>query len=226
MRDTSTTRLMFRPAIVENPNVPAARVRGEFVFQRKGRSDEWVDHTKLPLTSLRASEWVKLELHAAEVLDLFEYLSALYQIAGKGVPMGTQTYTRASDELVALIEGDRLAAVLDDDRKGRLLHQLLSWLSEADIREAAALANLLPQPEQARLAAVIGLQRLESFRETLSEHRDDSTEEFWQQLLADNSWVLAQLSGSPLVVINEKAYVGGKMIDNTGGGSSVHVRGV
>jgi hypothetical protein len=37
-------------------------------------------------------------------------------------------------------------------------------------------------------------------------------------LLTRNAWVFSQLTGSPVVLLQEKAYVGGKGISNTGGG--------
>ena len=47
-------------------------------------------------------------------------------------------------------------------------------------------------------------------------YKDD--EDFWQDLLKRNAWVFSQLTGSPVVLLREKAYVGGKDISNTGGG--------
>lgn len=49
-------------------------------------------------------------------------------------------------------------------------------------------------------------------------NRDNPREEFWQGLLARNAWVFSQLTGSPVVLLQERAYIGGKDITNTGGG--------
>ena len=45
--------------------------------------------------------------------------------------------------------------------------------------------------------------------------KDD--EDFWQKAFAKHSFVLSQLFAHPVVVIQEKAYLGGKALDNTGG---------
>src|SRR3954452_9445016 len=80
LRETATTRLLFRPTLVDNPKDQAAAVNGTFVHQRKKQSGAWEDYSEFPLSKLKDSEWVKLELHSGEVLRLYTELEALYAI--------------------------------------------------------------------------------------------------------------------------------------------------
>jgi hypothetical protein len=70
LRETDTTRLIFRPLIIENPHDSNASVRGAFVFQRKTSSSTWEDIDVPPLTRLKQDEAVKLELKSEELLKL------------------------------------------------------------------------------------------------------------------------------------------------------------
>lgn len=49
-------------------------------------------------------------------------------------------------------------------------------------------------------------------------NQTNDTEEFWQRTFKGYSFVLSQVFSAPVVVVAEKAYVGGKGVDNAGGG--------
>ncbi len=79
LRETTTTRLVFRPKLVENPKNPNAAVKGIFIFQRKGQSEDWHDAETVPLTQLKKGEAVKLEIKSIELLHLYDELIGLYK---------------------------------------------------------------------------------------------------------------------------------------------------
>lgn len=80
LRETATTRIVFRPKLVENPSARAASVDGVFVFRRKGKNEDWADVPAEPLSGLKKDEGYKLALKAAEVLALHQELSSLYEL--------------------------------------------------------------------------------------------------------------------------------------------------
>lgn len=52
----------------------------------------------------------------------------------------------------------------------------------------------------------------------MDDNLDNDSEEFWQtNVFKENQWVLAQIFACPCTIFSDKAYVGGKSIDNTGG---------
>ena len=77
LRETETTRLIFRPVIVENPHNKNACVRGHFIFQKKKVSGNWEDYNDFSLSKLKDGEWVKLELKAGEVHSLIDEFQPL-----------------------------------------------------------------------------------------------------------------------------------------------------
>lgn len=49
------------------------------------------------------------------------------------------------------------------------------------------------------------------------DNKDNSDEEFWQKTFWENSIVLSQVFSFPVLILEDKAYVGGKKIDDKGG---------
>ncbi len=56
LRETKTTRLVFRPLMVQNEKQANASVKGTFIFQRKGHNEEWSDILTEPLSSLKKGD--------------------------------------------------------------------------------------------------------------------------------------------------------------------------
>lgn len=103
LRETSTTRLVFRPTIVDNPKVPAAAIKGVFLFQRKSKRHEWTDIDSVPFSTLKSGEGYKLELRSAELLELMRGVSPLYKLHQRaGVPRGKQTFVKLTPQLEQL----------------------------------------------------------------------------------------------------------------------------
>lgn len=61
------------------------------------------------------------------------------------------------------------------------------------------------------------LQALRDVLKLWEREQANAKEEFWQEKLAENALILSQLFTFPVVILKEKAYVGGKGIDNKGG---------
>ncbi len=66
------------------------------------------------------------------------------------------------------------------------------------------------------LNVIVGLAALKEAIEYWNVNRGNSDEEFWQKALSDRTFVLSQLFSYPTVVIQQKAYMGGKQITNRG----------
>ena len=72
LKETSSTRLVFRPQIVDNPSNPEACVNGHLFHQKKTRSGLWEDAESLNLSTLKSGEGVRITLHSAELMLLKE----------------------------------------------------------------------------------------------------------------------------------------------------------
>jgi hypothetical protein len=223
LRETSTTRLVFRPLIISNPNNPNASVKGSFLFQRKSKTAQWVDFETIPLSSLKSGEGYKLELVSAELLKLTTDLSSLYELHREsGVPRGKTKFIKASPELQRLadLSADDIKAFLtaNEEVGASLLTKLLTWaINLSDPSPLVERLVGLSPNSLSKLNAAVGLQSLKSALEVWEASSTSSDEEFWQKTLTTHSFVLEQVFSWPTTIVKGKAYVGGKSVLNTGG---------
>lgn len=223
LRTTGTTRLVFRPMLVDNTANPAAAAKGTFVFQRKSTKTPWEDVPAEPLSSLKKEDAYKLALDSGETKTLFDGLAALYSLHAKeGIPRGTASFVRvkgAVAELAALNESE-LREFLEAHKTigAPLISRLLAWA--ADTQQASALLTVFEKmgPEAlAQLNSAVGISALREGLALWQANKMNSDEAFWQTQLAKRSFLLEQLFAWPCTVIKERAYVGGKSIHNVGG---------
>ena len=193
LRETPTRRLVFLPTIVDR-ELP---LRGCFVYQRRAKGgDGWEDVREENFNSLKAGEGWVLELHTDEVAALLDGLIARKSLYDRhGIRWGDRVF----------IDRDSLPQVvrsLIDSPQGEL---------------AEVLATLQPE-EIVALGRKVDLSQLDALLSSWLSNLDRGDESFWQALLSEHAWVFSQLTGSPVVVLQERAYVGGKGLDRRGGG--------
>jgi hypothetical protein len=217
LRELQQVRLIFRPEIVDNPSDPAASVHGKFLYQRKGRNESWDDVSATSLGTIKKGEEYHLELHANELHHLFREVGPLYRVYKReGVPQGRQEFIRMGSQLAEFVQlteaelNDFVAA--NRSHATITLRRLLRWLSRNP-----AVAQQLAVDELPELNALVGLANLKAVLNVLRSNEGNDKEEFWQTTLAKYAFVLSQLFAYPIVVIQGKAYVGGKRLDNKHG---------
>lgn len=219
VREGQLSRLVFRPELVDNPNDPAACVKGTFIYQRKGKSEVWTDAKEASLSHLKKGEGYQLQLASGELLPLLRHLRLLYQYQRRqGITFGHQRLVRIEDNLARLLELGQadLHAFLDahSDEAVGTLRRVLQWLSSS-----SALAGLIETDgnQIGVMNAILGVAALRLIRRTWERNATNPSEEFWQDTLSQHAFVLSQLFAYPIVVIAGKAYVGGKRINNLHG---------
>jgi hypothetical protein len=224
LRETKTTRLIFRPILVDNIKEKEASVKGTFVFQKKGISDTWEDSESTSLSSLKKGESVKLELKSAELLKLYTEVQNLYEMYREsGIPRGEAQFVKANRavEAVAHLSDEEITAVVKGQEflGAQAVARLIQWASDAQnfTLMFERLESLKPE-SLVNLNAAVGISTLKRALMTWSKHRNDSDEEFWQDLLTEHEFVLEQIFHVPIFVIKSKAYMGGKNALNKGGG--------
>lgn len=223
LRETKTTRLLFRPMIVNNDQNEEASVRGWFLFQRKRPGDLWEDYQEYDATKLKADEFFKLEIKAEEMLTLMTELDMYYKIyKDYGIQWGYNTYSKKdilSERIVAILKEDDLLldAILDDD-KNQLLTKTLRWIGSTKNSDQIIAKLLEIQADELdHLNNVVGIVNLKKLLAIWDENRNNNNEQFWQKTFNKNAWVLSQIFASPFLDFQQEAYVGGKTIENREG---------
>jgi hypothetical protein len=224
LRETTMTRLVFQPMLVDNPSEKKASIKGRFVFQKKGKNEKWEDVKTAGLSQVKKGEEVTLPLKSGELRIFFDGLNDLYQLYKQhGAQLGQQTFTKTNPILAQLssMEDAELEQVLQANSKltGDLFAKFLTLATSED--DPVGLVNKLLElaPENLKnLNTSASLQALKNAVMEWHHNRDNSNEEDWQKLLTKHWQVVGQIFSWPVSIVQEKAYVGGKDISNTGGG--------
>lgn len=194
LRENVNTRLLFRPELVTNPHNLKASVRGNFVFQKKKTSGQWEDYKTFDLSKLKDKEWVKLEIKAGELYELISKLDQYYQIYERyGIKVGETDFVVTPHNTK-----DILLSILSNP-------QNLDRLQELDLDKST------------NLSVISNVNSLRKIFQTWENNKTNDNENFWQDFFKLNSWVIAQVFSYPVVLFKDKAYVGGKTLDNKEG---------
>jgi hypothetical protein len=95
---------------------------------------------------------------------------------------------------------------------------LLKWFAETGFVEPVlSKIKELGIDDLNKISSVLGIINLRRIIELWDHEKKNNLEEYWQNLLTSNPWVISQVFSDPVVIITDKAYVGGKAIDNTSG---------
>ena len=192
LRESETRRLVFQPTIVERDQP----LRGSFVYQRKAKRPNGRTSAARTFNSLKSGEGWALELHTAEVGALMDGLLARKQLYERhGIRWGEREF-------------------IDRESLPQVVRRLVD---SRDTELMEALASLQPEAIIA-LGRKVDLSQLDVLLDSWLENTENNDEGYWQKLLAEHAWVFSQLTGSPVVVLQEQAYVGGKGVDKRGGG--------
>ena len=171
LRETSLTRLIFKPLIVNNSNDKEAPIKGCFVFQRKSQSQKWEGYNKFPLNRLKGGEGVKLELKSGEIKKLLDKLPILKSIYERhGIILGKSQVYITKENIEGIIHN--LSNFKDKD----LLIQLLKISINTKVLHLRfEVTNIKRQ------------QSTKKFKEMLDKELSEQT---WQKWFKENNWVL------------------------------------
>jgi hypothetical protein len=179
LRQTSETRLVARPEIVDNRQSPEAGVKVTLIHQRCSPGGKWEDVPSEPLSKLKAGEGVCLHLDSATTLQLRDCLADFYAISSDGG-------VRLGHTKLTVTEADKLIR-LDHDR-AQIITLLLRQQHGSEIWQALESA----QPD---LAATLSYGRVAAERARVSaEFRDRLkegafSEADWQNFFERNKWI-------------------------------------
>lgn len=77
--------------------------------------------------------------------------------------------------------------------------------------------NTLNSSSIGQLNYVSGVVNLKKLLEIWYSNKENEDENFWQKIFKDNYWCISNLFTEPVLFFGEKAFVGGKGIENKGG---------
>lgn len=232
---TDRIRYRFLPTAVNNPNEPSHCVEGKFVYERKKVADEAFPSDS-PGPELRPvsratlqrkgfdGDWLELSLNTGATFRLYKALDAHYRLhrdAG-GVQSGSTTYVPLDHSVRSLLkmmrESPSETRMLADGENFELVKELIRLLTQGTTREQ--LGEIFSELEKGHLedfTASLSLAQLEKAQREIESNLGNDNEEFWQRLFTDYQWILSQVFSAPCTLLEGKAFVGGKALNNSGG---------
>lgn len=221
--DTDVTRILFEPTLVDNVHDRDKCVSGKLIYEKRSKGDDYPTE-KITPRNVKTGEAMELTLDTTAVLNLFQHLAALYEMyAQNGIPYGYASYKRIDssfNSFLDIIQNDPSAArMIGNTENFELVKVLLQMITRTDSIDSLANAlHNLQSDNIAQLSESINIERLTRAISIIEDNLDNSNEEFWQsEVFKENQWVLAQVFASPCTIFQDKAYVGGKSIDNRNG---------
>ena len=231
LSSTERFRFRFMPMLVDNQNNPEQSVRGKLLLERKPKNEKYFPTDsvapceKVTRGSAKNGDWVEIELHSEETYNLFMGLKKLYDLSGcmNGIPFSSARFAQIDitfSSFLEVIQNDPSAArMIGEPQNFELIKILLQLITQTSSHESLknSLSSLANENLQALTtsASLEGLKRVEAL---MRENLDNGKEEFWQQkVFNENQWVLAQIFSCPCTIYAQKAFVGGKSLDNKGG---------
>lgn len=231
LSQTEILRFKFLPTLVDNKKEPNKSVSGKLLYEKKRKNDSHFpsetagSSVKVSRGAVKVGDWMEFQLNTSETYELYQglkHLYALYDDMGE-IPYGSATYTRVDSSLrqfLSIIQNDPSAArMIGNEENYDLFKTLLRLITQTSSLDSLKKSLAELQDENAQhLAMSLNIVKLQRVATLMADNLDNNSEEFWQTtVFKENQWVLAQIFACPCTIFSDKAYVGGKGVDNSGG---------
>lgn len=231
LSQTEILRFKFLPTLVDNKKEPNKSVSGKLLYEKKRKNDSHFpsetagSSVKVSRGAVKVGAWMEFQLNTSETYELYQglkHLYALYDDIGE-IPYGSATYTRVDSSLrqfLSIIQNDPSAArMIGNEENYDLFKTLLRLITQTSSLDSLKKSLAELQDENAQhLAMSLNIVKLQRVATLMADNLDNNSEEFWQTtVFKENQWVLAQIFACPCTIFSDKAYVGGKGVDNSGG---------
>lgn len=99
----------------------------------------------------------------------------------------------------------------------KLRQSIKKIIKDGNVELVASIFSGITPEDLQRISALIGIDNLRSAINFWEKNQENDDEECWQVFLKNNSYVISQAFLSPIIILEDKAYVGGKGIGNKNG---------
>lgn len=231
LNHTDLLRFRFVPTLVDNPKEPQKSVSGKLFYEKKQKSEPLFPSEKNDTServsrgSVKVGDWMEIQFDTSETYALYTGLKSLYELYENmgEIPYGSATFARVDSsfkQFLSIIQNDPSAArMIGDAGNYELVKLLLRLITQADSHESLRKSlSELQNDNLQHLSSTLNIEKLQRVSTLMENNLDNDDEEFWQtEVFKENQWVLAQVFTCPCTIFEDKAYVGGKSISNSGG---------
>lgn len=218
LRSGERSRLLFEATLVDKPDHPRS-VRGRLVYQKKKAEENWSNCSPVDLRQVKAGQAVSIELKSADVASLRQWLCDLAALVNLyGAPQDTKFVGVRRNWLASIIGEPEVEIVAArDGTTDDVVDVLRALMVQKDLSALADAIGTSDISELMKMRERLGASALDRLIHEWEAMSSDTSEEEWQKLLTKYAFALGQVFYTPTVVVQEKAYLGGKAFDNKGG---------
>ena len=205
-------------------NVPDAEITGTIQNEKQNIIKQYESY--LPTNSWSPGSISKSFSSEKDALAYIGYKNlrsfALPQKADS-ISVNATTYTRVDNafrQFLSIIQNDPSAArMIGNEENFDLVKTLLRLITQTESLESLKKSLMELQDDNLQhLTTTLNIEKLQRVATLMADNLDNNSEEFWQTTaFKQNQWVLAQIFACPCTIFSDKAYVGGKGVDNSGG---------
>ncbi|HAS6833486.1 TPA: DUF4263 domain-containing protein [Vibrio parahaemolyticus] len=226
IKETNRVRLVFKPTIIRDRN-KKNWIKGDFLYQKKGKADKWEDVDTVKLSTLKKGEGVRLSLTTDELGEFLRSVGAIYT-SGMNIELkqGRSSYVKVDydkkdtvqklltieehevDEILDLRNGDSFKII-------KKVAQMLTNTKHSDL--ILSTLSQLPVDDISKLNAITGITTLKASINYWEKNKSSADEGMWQKYFEKNPYILSNILSIPTYKLKGSAYTGGKSVDNTGG---------
>ena len=221
LKRTDRFSLEFIPELVNNTKDSICSVKGKLLYIKyKGNDNSPVNI--IGRREIKTGEGIGLNLDTSETFKLFNGLKELYKLYEDmgGIQVGESTYTKIDIATRRLLSMFRDNQQILNDREGiEIVSSVLTAVTDKISRDSLRkVLNRLENNQLSELNMSVNLARLKKIYSTIHENLDNDKEEFWQSnILKEYQYIISQIFSCPYTIYQDKAYVGGKCLDNSNG---------
>lgn len=219
LKETETIKTTFYPTLVDNEKDPKCSVNGKLTHEKKCKKDDKFPTEKYSKRDVKIGDILEIALSTAETKKLYDGLTELYKLHSDigFVPMGNNSYTKMDSSRSRIMRQiENINSVNDLVELITLLPKnLINKENISDLTEN--LKNITGIEKISTLGDVVNISKLKTSLEFFQSNIQNPNEEFWQQHLTNNQWIISQLFAYPTTIYKDKAYLGGKNIKNSNG---------
>ena len=199
--ETSTTRTVVKRAMTPKG------IRAIVARQKKNNDGDFIDVNEVDFRSIGEDCGVKIDIPTAGLKELAIDLYHLFKTRKEqGVKFGEHEYIVAEKDSVLIVNDKNNHQVIQQLIEGDYSEEFWKELAESDSDLVTKLSSAKLQENRQKV--------IQEFRSSLTTKAND--EQYWQEFIESNPWIIHLVFSSPIVYLNGETLVGGK---NTSGRS-------
>ncbi|MCK5847995.1 MAG: DUF4263 domain-containing protein [Caldisericia bacterium] len=224
LNQTDRLHFSFVPTLIDNAKKPENSVEGKFIYKKKGVNDSDYPTETESLRKITKGEHRILTLDTSEMHNFYNGVKDLYDLKKQEKRFsGNCTFVKVDDEVHRFLNAVKqnpklLNKLTKSDNLGLLKLFLEQVANNSSAEEISHRISNFSSDSIRKFSLSLSIERFDKIIKKMKNNIGNNREEYWHRdIFAKNQWIISQLFSFPCTIFANKAYLGGKGLDNKGG---------